>query len=53
MKFCEENTDSNGVIAPYNLCPKGVYILNMCTTIANTFLLSSISIFNNLLIASG
>ncbi|CAD8175899.1 unnamed protein product [Paramecium pentaurelia] len=41
MKFCEENTENNGVIAPYNLCPKGVYILNMCTTIANTFLLST------------
>lgn len=45
MKFGEENTENTGVIAPYNLCPKGVYILNMCTTIANTFLLSSMYIY--------
>ncbi|CAD8162962.1 unnamed protein product [Paramecium octaurelia] len=41
MKLYDENVENNGVIAPYNLCPKGVYILNMCTTIANSFLLST------------
>ncbi|CAD8093287.1 unnamed protein product [Paramecium sonneborni] len=41
MKFYDENADNNSILAPYNLCPKGVYILNMCTTITNSFLLST------------